>query len=62
MLAPWHESDLKLKCEHCHLESEDVSTNLPHDHDPDEYVDLCEKCYGKRATESSEKSDDANLQ
>ena len=48
-LSPWTEDDLKLKCEGCGSESEDVSfrtgDNL--------WVNLCEGCYAKREAENA---------
>jgi hypothetical protein len=54
-LAPWSKEDLKLKCEDCGVESEEVSNHTftyPYPRDT-EYFDLCKKCYDKRTTESN---------
>ena len=54
ILAPWSEDDLKLKCESCHREREDVSTrHIPHEDGDDEYIDLCDKCYEKRPADNA---------
>jgi hypothetical protein len=54
-LSPWTLDDLKLECEDCGVESEDVSTRqIRHEHRADEYPDLCSKCYEKRLKESQE--------
>ncbi len=48
-LTPWTPQDLKLKCEDCNVNSEDVSTRkFYHAYADDEYFDLCKKCYEKR--------------
>lgn len=66
-LSPWTKQDLKLKCEDCGLESEEVSTRrIYHQYEADEYFDLCEKCYEKRtmkdeSREGSEASDPVAL-
>jgi len=57
-LSLWTQDDLKLKCEDCGVESEGVSNRrfvyaYPKSN---EYYDLCEKCYGKRTTESNGES------
>jgi hypothetical protein len=59
MLSPWTLQDLKLKCEDCGKLSEEVSNH--YFDEEEEYLDLCEKCYDKRTTESSGESKDADL-
>ena len=62
-LAPWHESNLNLKCKDCGVENQEVKTRqltrtgtnefgleLPMAYD----VDLCEKCCTKRDAKSTE--------
>jgi hypothetical protein len=58
LLEPWRESDLKLRCENCGVESEDVDPQLFSKEVPmgvgdlttteNEYHNLCSKCYEKR--------------
>jgi hypothetical protein len=61
-LSPWRESDLKLECEDCGVKSEDVSNHtFTHPYpNSTEHIDLCEKCYNKRTTQSSEESENAD--
>jgi uncharacterized small protein (DUF1192 family) len=62
LLAPWTREDLKLECEDCGKESEDVSTReFPHEYEDSEYFDLCTGCYEKRSVkkEESEEADDS---
>jgi hypothetical protein len=60
-LAPWHESDLKLECEDCGVNSEKVSTRcFPGDYaENDELLTLCEKCYRKRTAKEEEESSES---
>lgn len=58
-LSPWTLDDLKMKCEDCGKESEEVSRRrFPHKYEADEYFDLCDRCYEKR-TVKEEESDDS---
>jgi hypothetical protein len=55
LLAPWTREDLKLKCEDCGKESEEVSRRkFPHEYEADEYFDLCDKCYEKRVAKEGD--------
>jgi hypothetical protein len=49
-LSPWTENDLKMKCEDCGVESEEVSACDFEQGDKDETYDLCDKCHVKRQT------------
>ena len=55
-LSPWTKDDLKLECEDCGVESEEVSNRcFSHPYpEEDENLDLCGKCYEKRLKESAE--------
>ena len=60
-LAPWHASDLKLQCEDCGKESEEVSARqFPHEYEADEYFDLCGRCYEKRIQTTDAEPDQAS--
>lgn len=66
-LSPWIGDDLKLKCEDCYVESEDVTTHRFDDYYDEnrnyvspEIADLCEKCYEKRTSESTDDSTGTN--
>lgn len=61
-LSLWTEDDLKLECEDCGVESEDVSNrHFSHPYpENDENLDLCEKCYNKRTNEPTGESEDVN--
>jgi hypothetical protein len=52
LLAPWTESDLKLKCHDCDVESEDVEPQgvlrKRKEWEETVFVDLCPKCCRKR--------------
>jgi hypothetical protein len=63
MLSPWTDEHLKLQCEDCGKNSEEVSTHhFPEEYAEDSYtqlkaaenVDLCKSCYGKRLTAAAE--------
>jgi len=62
MLSPWTEDHVKLECEDCGVKSEDVSNrHISHPYPkPDEYYDLCKKCYDKR-TKSNGESEDTDV-
>jgi hypothetical protein len=48
-LSPWTKDDLKLKCENCGLENEEVSTRrFSHHCRDDEYHTLCDECDQKQ--------------
>lgn len=61
-LEPWQKSDLKLECEDCGVENEEVESrpltttvpskypNILPDEQETEYHNLCAKCYEKRIT------------
>jgi hypothetical protein len=63
-LDPWSESDLKLRCEDCGVESEDVCPELFTKEVPlgvgdittteNEYHNLCSRCYEKRVQKKEE--------
>jgi hypothetical protein len=63
-LSPWTEQDLKLECEDCGLESEDVFSRSFEKQVPlgigdmmtteTEHRDLCPNCYTKRQTKKAE--------
>jgi hypothetical protein len=58
-LTPWTLEDLKLKCEDCGRENDEVSRHVfPEHRDRNKYVngkrlDLCPECYDKRAARGS---------
>jgi hypothetical protein len=57
LLSPWTQQDLKLKCQDCDKESEEVST---HDFSG-QPLDLCPRCYEKRtAKEGDEPGESEN--
>ena len=58
-LAPWTLEDLKLECEDCHEESEDV-TYYTYDGEINMYADLCEKCHNKRISKPTGESNEKN--
>jgi hypothetical protein len=62
LMCHWTPEDLKLECVDCHVKSEDVSNyELEHPYPQvDEHLDLCEKCYQKRTTESRNESNDTD--
>jgi hypothetical protein len=47
-MAPWTAADLKIKCDDCGLESEEVTTRHIQRGYESEYFDLCNACYEKR--------------
>jgi hypothetical protein len=51
LLTPWIESDLRLECADCGIESEDVSDRYVEKED--RHLDLCEKCHAKRVEDPS---------
>ena len=61
-LSPWTLEDLKMECVDCHVKSEDVSNRyFSHPYpESSENLDLCEKCYSKRITESTGESKDTD--
>ena len=60
VLTPWTQQHLKLKCEDCGKESEEVSTReFSHEYEADEYFDLCGKCYEKRIQTTAAEPDQA---
>jgi len=61
-LSPWTEEDLKLECEDCGVESEEVSNrHFSHPYpEEDENLDLCEKCYNKKTSESTVEDQDTD--
>jgi hypothetical protein len=55
--SPWTESSLKLTCEDCGVQSEEVS-----DHYVEKerrHLDLCEECYAKRTQSPDAETDEA---
>jgi len=59
-VSAWTQDDLKLQCEDCGIKSEAVSNRcFSHPYPkPDEYYDLCGKCFDKRVTKSNRESKD----
>jgi hypothetical protein len=61
-LEPWTEEDLEAECADCKTVSEEVSTRrFNREYGPDDYVDLCEKCYEKRTASESQEKDKATV-
>jgi hypothetical protein len=64
-LEPWNESDLKLECEDCGVESEQVSSRAVQIQAPGQLFaetenhDLCDDCYEKRTSADEETPDQA---
>ena len=57
LLSPWTQQDLKLKCQDCDKESEEVSTHVF----SGQPLDLCPRCYEKRtAKEGDEPGESEN--
>jgi hypothetical protein len=59
VLKPWTQQDLKLECEDCGKESEEVSTRqFPREYQADECFDLCDRCYEKRTAKDTDESEE----
>lgn len=62
LLSPWTQQDLKLKCEDCGVESEEVyrrTFSHPYPQD-DEHFYLCDKCLGKRTAKQTSESEEGS--
>jgi hypothetical protein len=53
LLSPWTQQDLKLKCQDCDKESEEVSTHVF----SDQPLNLCPRCYEKRTAKEGDEPD-----
>jgi len=60
-LTPWTREDLKLECEDCGKESEEVSMRqFLHEYEADEHFDLCDRCYEKRIAKDTDESEEGS--
>ncbi|MCX6658952.1 MAG: hypothetical protein NTX81_01030 [Candidatus Bathyarchaeota archaeon] len=57
-MAPWTAADLKLKCDDCGKESEEVTTRHIQRGYESDYFDLCNECSEKRKTQEPEAGSD----
>jgi hypothetical protein len=56
-MKPWTKQDLKLECEDCHVQSEEVSEYYVETER--EHLDLCPKCYEKRSQKEGQEDEDS---